>query len=233
MPPTMTSVHDPRTDRGRLLDHRRDPAGAAQRLQRPPPHPQARALERGRPELHRRRTRCSTRRSRLVRGYADAVAERIAALGGVPPRARRRDPRGPHLGRLRPRPRHGARPPRRPRPRLHRRRRATLREAIETAGEIDPVTEDLLIGQAAEPRAVPVVRPGPPRERGRTPGPPRAPRPRTRPPTAPATSEAPLLVITGKSGGPLSFGGRRFQFLSALTPGAAAGRGSSRGYPHR
>ena len=53
---------------------------------------------------------------------------------------------------------------------------ADHREAIEVAGEIDPITEDMLIGQTAGPRAVPLVRAGPPGERRRRPRHPGRPR---------------------------------------------------------
>ena len=56
----------------------------------------------------------------LVRGYADDVAERIAALGKSPTGHARRDHQGPHLGRLLGRAGHRAGAPGRARSRLHR-----------------------------------------------------------------------------------------------------------------
>lgn len=85
----------------------------------------------------------------LVRGYADEVAERIATLGGTPdgrPGAvvgerswddysLGRDTAQAHLAAL---------------DLVYDGVIADHRKAIGTAGELDPVTEDLLIGQAAE-----------------------------------------------------------------------------------
>jgi starvation-inducible DNA-binding protein len=85
----------------------------------------------------------------LVRGYADEVAERIATLGGTPkgtPSAiiedrswddysLGRDTVPAHLAAL---------------DLVYTGVLTDLREAIEQAGEIDPVTEDLLIGQTGE-----------------------------------------------------------------------------------
>src|SRR5919205_2646787 len=85
----------------------------------------------------------------LVRGYADEVAERIATLGGSPkgtPAAiiadrtwddysLGRDTVPAHLAAL---------------DLVYTGVLTDLRKAIEQAGEIDPVTEDLLIGQAGE-----------------------------------------------------------------------------------
>ena len=85
----------------------------------------------------------------LVRGYADAVAERIATLGGSPrgtvgaisedrtwdDYALLRDTVPAHLAAL---------------DLVYNGVVEDNRKAIELAGEIDPVTEDLLIGQTAE-----------------------------------------------------------------------------------
>ncbi len=85
----------------------------------------------------------------LVRGFADEVAERIATLGGSPkgtPGAiiedrtwedysLGRDTVPAHLAAL---------------DLVYTGVLTDLREAIEQAGEIDPVTEDLLIGQTGE-----------------------------------------------------------------------------------
>ena len=85
----------------------------------------------------------------LVRGYADAVAERIATLGGSPkgtPGAiiedrtwedysLARDTVSAHLAAL---------------DLVYTGVLTELREVIEQAGEIDPVTEDLLVDQAGE-----------------------------------------------------------------------------------
>ena len=85
----------------------------------------------------------------LVRGYADEVAERIATLGGTPkgtPGAiisdrtwedysLGRDTVPAHLAAL---------------DLVYTGVLTDLRKAIEQAGEIDPVTEDLLVGQAGE-----------------------------------------------------------------------------------
>lgn len=85
----------------------------------------------------------------LVRGYADAVAERIATLGGSPkgtPGAiisdrtwedysLGRDTVPAHLAAL---------------DLVYTGVLTDLRKVIEQAGEIDPVTEDLLIGQAGD-----------------------------------------------------------------------------------
>jgi starvation-inducible DNA-binding protein len=85
----------------------------------------------------------------LVRGFADAVAERIAALGGSPrgtvgaisadrtwdDYALGRDTVPAHLAAL---------------DLVYNGVIADCRAAIERAGESDPVTEDLLIGQTAE-----------------------------------------------------------------------------------
>ena len=85
----------------------------------------------------------------LVRGYADAVAERIATLGGSPrgtvgaissdrtwdDYALDRDTVPAHLAAL---------------DLVYNGLIADNRKAIERAGDIDPVTEDLLIGQTAE-----------------------------------------------------------------------------------
>ena len=84
----------------------------------------------------------------LVRGYADDVAERIATLGHSP-QGTPGDHQGPHLGRLLGRPRHRAGPPGRAGSGLRRGDR-DVRKGIATAEELDPVTQDLLIGQAAE-----------------------------------------------------------------------------------
>ena len=86
----------------------------------------------------------------VVRGYADEVAERIATMGGSPQGHRRRHRRRPHLGRLLDRPRHRAGPPRLPSTSSTSGSIEDNRKAIEMAGEIDPVTEDMLIGQTAE-----------------------------------------------------------------------------------
>ena len=85
----------------------------------------------------------------LVRGYADEVAERIATLGGSPkgtPGAiiadrtwddysLERDTVTAHLAAL---------------DLVYTGVLTDLRKAIEQAGEIDPVTEDLLVGHAGE-----------------------------------------------------------------------------------
>lgn len=85
----------------------------------------------------------------LVRGYADAVAERIAALGGSPrgtigaiSKDRTWDDYGlgrdtvpAHLAAL---------------DLVYNGVIEDCRKAIERAGELDPITEDLLIGQTAE-----------------------------------------------------------------------------------
>lgn len=85
----------------------------------------------------------------LVRGYADEVAERIATLGGSPnglagaqvqerswdDYALGRDTAQAHLAAL---------------DLVYTGMIADHRAAIELAGETDPVTEDLLIGQTAE-----------------------------------------------------------------------------------
>lgn len=85
----------------------------------------------------------------LVRGYADAVAERIAALGGSPrgtigaisndrtwdDYGLGRDTVPAHLAAL---------------DLVYNGLIADSRKAIERAGELDPITEDLLIGQTAE-----------------------------------------------------------------------------------
>lgn len=85
----------------------------------------------------------------LVRGFADAVAERIAALGSSPrgtvgaimedrtwdDYALDRDTVPAHLAAL---------------DLVYRGVIEDTRAAIKTVGEIDPVTEDLLIGQSAE-----------------------------------------------------------------------------------
>ncbi len=84
----------------------------------------------------------------LVRGYADAAAERIAALGASP-KGTRAPSRRTVVGRLLGRPRQRAGPPRGARPGLHRTDEDN-RKAIGKVGEIDPITEDMLIGQTAE-----------------------------------------------------------------------------------
>ena len=85
----------------------------------------------------------------LVRGYADAVAERIATLGGSPsgtPGAIERDRTWDdysigrdtvmaHLGAL---------------DLVYNGVIEDNRKAITAAGEVDPITEDMLIGQTAE-----------------------------------------------------------------------------------
>jgi starvation-inducible DNA-binding protein len=85
----------------------------------------------------------------LVRGYADEVAERIAAMGGAPrgtvgaivkdrtwdDYSLERDTVTAHLAAL---------------DLVYNGVVGELREAIEVAGDIDPVSEDLLIGQAGE-----------------------------------------------------------------------------------
>ena len=85
----------------------------------------------------------------LVRGYADEVAERIATLGGTPkgtPAAiiddrtwddysLGRDTVPAHLAAL---------------DLVYTGVLTDLRKAIEQAGDIDPVTEDLLVGQAGD-----------------------------------------------------------------------------------
>ena len=85
----------------------------------------------------------------LVRGFADAVAERIAALGSSPrgtvgaimqdrswdDYALDRDTVPAHLAAL---------------DLVYRGVIEDTRAAIKTVGEIDPITEDLLIGQSAE-----------------------------------------------------------------------------------
>lgn len=85
----------------------------------------------------------------LVRGYADAVAERIAALGGAPrgtvgaivkdrtwdDYGLDRDTVTAHLAAL---------------DLVYNGVVGDLRKAMATAGEIDPVSEDLLIGQTGE-----------------------------------------------------------------------------------
>lgn len=85
----------------------------------------------------------------IVRGYADACAERIAALGvaprGTPGAIEKdrtwddysldRDTAQAHLAAL---------------DLVYTGVITDLREAIETAGDIDPVTEDMLIGQVGE-----------------------------------------------------------------------------------
>ncbi len=85
----------------------------------------------------------------LVRGYADEVAERIAAMGGSPDGTTAgiakvrswddyslgRDTVGAHLGAL---------------DLVYRGVVQSNREAIEETGDVDPVTEDMLIGQTAE-----------------------------------------------------------------------------------
>lgn len=85
----------------------------------------------------------------LVRGYADEVAERIATMGGSP-RGRSsditelrdwdeyslgRDVTIAHLAAL---------------DKVYEGVVSSNREAIEIAGELDPVSEDMLIGQSAE-----------------------------------------------------------------------------------
>lgn len=85
----------------------------------------------------------------LVRGYADQIAERIAAMGASP-RGRAgdiielrewedyalgRDTVGAHLGAL---------------DKVYEGVVSSNRRAIEEVGKLDPVTEDLLIGQAGE-----------------------------------------------------------------------------------
>lgn len=85
----------------------------------------------------------------LVRGYADALAERIATLGGSPvgtmganadhrswdDYALGRDTAQSHLGAL---------------DKVYDGMIADHREAIKLAGAVDPVTEDILIGQTGE-----------------------------------------------------------------------------------
>jgi starvation-inducible DNA-binding protein len=85
----------------------------------------------------------------LVRGYADEVAERIATMGGSPAGTTgdivkirdwddydlRRDTVPAHLAAL---------------DLVYRGVVTSNRDAIATVGELDPVTEDLLIGQTAE-----------------------------------------------------------------------------------
>ena len=85
----------------------------------------------------------------LVRGYADAVAERIATMGGSPQGTTAaiaavrdwddysigRDSVGAHLAAL---------------DLVYRGIVTTNRANIEELGSLDPVTEDLLIGQTAE-----------------------------------------------------------------------------------
>lgn len=85
----------------------------------------------------------------IVRGYADEVAERIATMGGSPAGTTgdivkirdwddydlRRDTVAAHLGAL---------------DLVYRGVVGSNREAIAATGEIDPVTEDMLIGQTAE-----------------------------------------------------------------------------------
>ena len=119
---TDARIHRPRNDRQGRPRGRRPAAEAAQHVQRPAPDAQARALERGRPELHRRPRddRPAGRagpwlRRRGRRTRCDAW--RVAA--GHP----RRDHQGPHLGRLLGRPRHRAGASGRARPGVHRRHR--------------------------------------------------------------------------------------------------------------
>lgn len=85
----------------------------------------------------------------LVRGYADAVAERIATMGGSPQGTTAaiaairdwddysigRDSVGAHLAAL---------------DLVYRGIVTSNREGIEELGSLDPVTEDVLIGQTAE-----------------------------------------------------------------------------------
>lgn len=85
----------------------------------------------------------------LVRGYADTVAERVAALGGSPEGTARaierertwddysigRDTAQSHLAAL---------------DLVYDGFIASHRSAIESTGDIDPVTQDILIGQTAE-----------------------------------------------------------------------------------
>ena len=85
----------------------------------------------------------------LVRGYADDVAERIAALG--------KSPQGTPGAIIKDRTwddysvesRHGAGAPRGARPRLHRRDRGP-RKGIDRLDDLDLVSQDLFIGQAGE-----------------------------------------------------------------------------------
>ncbi|QGU08423.1 DNA protection during starvation protein [Corynebacterium occultum] len=85
----------------------------------------------------------------LVRGYADEVAERISTLGGAPvgtPAGSVEDrtpltyelnegPTQKHLAEL---------------DKVYNQVVEGVRESIAVAGELDPITEDALIGQAAE-----------------------------------------------------------------------------------
>ena len=84
-----------------------------------------------------------------VRAMADETAERIATLGVAPDRDARRARGRPHVGRLRHRSRRRHRAPRRARPRLHRGDR-DHRKAIDFTEDPDPVTQDMLIGQAGQ-----------------------------------------------------------------------------------
>ena len=85
----------------------------------------------------------------LVRGYADEVAERIAALGASPQGTPGAILKDRDLGRLLGRPRHRAGASGRARPGLQRRDRGHSRKAIDETEELDPVTQDILIGHAA------------------------------------------------------------------------------------
>ena len=109
------------------------PAGPAQRAQRPRPHPQARALERGRPELHRRpRDARPAGRRRTRDGRRRRGAHRHARR--LPQRHTGRAGRRAHLGRLLGRPRRRHRPPRCARPRLLRRDRRPPRRDRQDRG---------------------------------------------------------------------------------------------------
>ncbi len=104
-----------------------------------------------------------------VRGFADAVAERIATLGGSPQGtpgalvAQRswqeyslgRAPAIEHLGAL---------------DLVYAGVISSNRSAIEKVGELDPITEDLLITQSGQLEQNALVRPGAPGKRARTTG---------------------------------------------------------------
>ena len=86
----------------------------------------------------------------LVRGYADEVAERIATLGAVPEGHPGRHHQRPVVGRLLRRPRHRRRPPGRARPGVRRRHRPTPARPSRRPRNPIPITNDMLIGHAAE-----------------------------------------------------------------------------------
>ena len=127
------------------------------------PHAQARPLERRRPALHRRpRDARPAGRRRAGDDRRDGRAHRHPRRGAAAARPARSSPPAPGTTTTSAGPAPSSTSA-----------RSTLvytgvieshRKAIDATEDPDPVTQDMLIGQAGAARAVPLVRAGPPRE---------------------------------------------------------------------